>query len=272
MRTGNSFTFLGTGTSSGVPEIACDCEVCRSNNPCDRRLRASLLLTIREIRGKQLEHPLNFCIDAGPDFREQMIRAHVESLDGIFLTHEHYDHVGGLDDIRPLFRKKPFCPLYLEQHLADVLKVRMPYCFRDNPSLFIPHYDLRIIEPYHCFEPFEGVRVQPLRVCHGKLPILGFRVGNLAYLTDVKTLPEETLEAIRNVDYLVIDGLRFYEHSTHLSVEEAVNFAQQVSAKDVFLTHMAHTIGLHEQVDRHLRETYSNVRLAYDGLSISFSL
>lgn len=261
------FTFLGTGTSTGIPEIGCSCEVCTSNDPKDRRLRASLLISSYSNQGS-----IHICIDAGPDFREQMLRAKVDTLAAILLTHEHYDHVGGLDDIRPLFRNRPDCPLYLEAHLAKVLKERMPYAFREERYPGAPKYDLRLIEPGKEFQVNGSIKVLPLRVMHGKMPIVGFKVGNMAYLTDVKTLPQETIAAIQGIDYLILDGLRFYEHMSHLSIAEAVAIGREVEAKNIYLTHMAHTVGLHEKIENKLYTEYRNVHLAYDGLRIPLKL
>ena len=189
-------TFLGTGTSTGVPEIGCSCAVCQSNDPRDNRLRASVLV---ETAGKRI------LIDCGPDFRQQMIRSRIYQLDGILLTHEHYDHVGGLDDLRPYCRQGAV-PIYAESDVVEAIETRIPYVFRAHPYPGVPRLALHTIS----LEPFEvaGVLVQPIRVMHGRLPILGFRIGNFAYLTDILTLPETEVPKLQGVDVLVLDALR----------------------------------------------------------------
>lgn len=263
-------TFLGTGTSTGIPEIGCSCSTCVSTDVRDKRLRASILLSFGEKEDADAAH---YVIDCGPDFREQMIRENVSSLEGIFLTHEHYDHVGGLDDIRPLFRGQTDCPLYTEEYLSTILKERMPYAFRAVAYPGVPHYSFTIIEPNVPFslpKP-KGIEILPLRVIHGKLPILGFKMGNAAYLTDVKVVPEETLEAIRGVEHLIIDGLRFYTHPTHFCVQEAIELGNSIGAKQIYLTHLAHTIGRHTEAEAVLKALDTRTHLAYDGMSFEVS-
>ncbi|MBP9580084.1 MAG: MBL fold metallo-hydrolase, partial [Parabacteroides sp.] len=193
-------TFLGTGTSTGNPEIGCNCEVCTSKDPRDWRLRASVLV---ETDGKRL------LIDCGPDFRMQMLTHSITKLDGVLVTHEHYDHVGGLDDLRPFCRDKGV-DIYAEDNVAEAIVTRMPYAFREFKYPGVPNLELiRITE-----NPFDaaGVWVIPIRVMHGKLPILGFRIGGFAYLTDLKYISDEEVMKLQGLDVLVIDALRKGHH------------------------------------------------------------
>ena len=246
-------TFLGTGTSTGVPEIGCSCAVCQSNDPRDNRLRASVLV---ETAGKRI------LIDCGPDFRQQMIRSRIYQLDGILLTHEHYDHVGGLDDLRPYCRQGAV-PIYAEADVVEAIETRIPYVFRAHPYPGVPRLALHTIS----LEPFEvaGVLVQPIRVMHGRLPILGFRIGNFAYLTDILTLPETEVPKLQGVDVLVLDALREAEHPSHESVPQALALIDRLQPKQAYLTHMSHRIGLHAVAEQSLP---AHVQYAYDGLEI----
>lgn len=242
--------FLGTGTSTGVPQIGCKCEVCRSSDHRDKRLRSSVY--IETIQGKML-------IDAGPDLRQQLLDANISSLSGVLLTHEHYDHVGGLDDIRPLGRTK----VYAEARVLHDIKQNMPYCFADNPYPGVPKLDLIEIGEH----PFEmaDVEVQPIRLYHAKLPILGFRIGRFAYLTDLKTISDHWLKQLRDLDVLVLNALRPAEHIAHMNLEQALNLAAQIAAKETYFTHFSHDLGLHAEVENILPD---NVFLSYDGLEI----
>lgn len=251
-------TFLGTGTSTGIPEIGCTCPTCTSDDPRDNRLRVSALIQ---------EGEETVLIDCGPDFREQLLKAKVDRLNAILVTHEHYDHVGGLDDIRPLFRKQSACHVYAEPNVIKAIKTRMPYAFMENKYPGVPDIDLIPTFPDQPLHLTEHITAEPLRVIHGKLPILGFKFGNLAYITDCKSLPEETIEKIRGVDTLIINALRTYPHISHLSLEEALEYIEQIKPKKTYLIHFAHTFGRHVEIEQLLPPT---VFAAYDGLSISF--
>lgn len=253
-------TFLGTGTSTGVPQLRCGCEVCRSTDPRDSRLRTSALV---ETGGKRI------LIDCGPDFREQMLRHGVRSvddrLDALLLTHQHYDHVGGIDDLRPYcYGMEPGFPIYCQGDVARDLRARLPYCFSEHPYPGVPRIDLHEIKAGIPFQA-AGVEVLPLGVNHYLLDILGFRIGALGYVTDAKRIPDATVEALKGVDTLVINALRHTEHISHLSLEEALEMVRRIGPRVAYLTHISHQLGLHAEVEPALPE---GVRLAYDGLKI----
>lgn len=246
-------TFLGTGTSTGVPEIGCQCEVCTSKDPRDWRLRTSVLV---ETGGKRI------LLDCGPDFRWQMIRSKTYQLDAVLISHEHYDHVGGLDDLRPFTRDKSV-DIYAEQNVAEAIVTRIPYVFREHKYPGVPKLDLHQIGNM----PFEaaGLPVIPIRVMHGRLPILGYRIGNMAYLTDLKYLPEEEYTKLEGLDVLIITALKQGEHPAHEGLEEALANIERIRPKESYLIHMSHRIGLHALVDKQLPP---HVHLAYDGLVV----
>jgi len=247
-------TFLGTGTSTGVPEIGCHCEVCCSRDPRDHRLRTSVLV---ETDGKRI------LLDCGPDFRWQMLKHGIEHLDAVLLSHEHYDHVSGLDDLRPFVYRNDL-KIYAETDVVEAIHTRLPYAFREHLYPGVPHLDL---EPVG-LEPFEaaGIPVQPIRVMHGGLPILGFRIGKMAYLTDLKTLPESSYEHLFDLDILILDALRQdSRHFSHEGVDEALQQVERIKPKSTYLIHMSHRIGLHHIVEKTLPE---GVFLAYDGLVV----
>lgn len=288
-------TILGSGTSCGVPQIGCPCEVCTSTDPRDRRLRCSALV---EVNGKRV------LIDCGPDFREQMLRIDFQPLDAVLITHEHYDHVGGLDDLRP-YSVFGDVDVYAEKYCADHLVERIPYCFTPKDKRYpgVPSINLIHIEPHVPFvidknesEPMRSeylddfvkekrdkilndkkkdeadgvvkpVQIMPIRVMHGKLPIVGFRIENFAYITDMKTIPDDELQYLEGVEYLVLNGLRHKEHPSHQSIEDAIEFSRRIGAKETWLIHMSHHILPHAQEDALLP---SGFHLAYDGQVIEF--
>jgi len=243
--------FLGTGTSNGVPQLCCNCDVCSSTDTRDKRLRASVLLTIDD---------KNILIDCGPDFRQQMLAHQVTSLSAILLTHEHYDHVAGLDDVR-LYRA---VDIFAEERVDHTLLKTMHYSFAANKYPGTPELKLHEVAENIPFEA-AGINVLPLRAMHAQLPILGFRIGNMAYITDFKTLPEATLSQLEGLDLLVMGTLRFKPHFSHLMVEEALTLINRLAPKQTYLTHMSHDMGLHALVEKKLPP---DVRLAYDGLKI----
>lgn len=248
-------TFLGTGTSQGVPVIACPCPVCQSTDEHDKRLRTSALV---EVDG------VNILIDAGPDFRQQMLRANVKQLDGILLTHEHKDHIGGLDDVRAFnfVNRKPM-DIYAEERVQNALKQEYAYVFADQRYPGIPEMNLFNIDGY----PFDvcGVKVQPIRCFHYKLPVFGFRIGDLTYITDANFISEEEKEKMVGTKYLVINALRKQKHISHFTLGEALKLIEELSPRKAFITHISHQMGFHEEI---MAELPQNVCLAYDGLVV----
>jgi phosphoribosyl 1,2-cyclic phosphate phosphodiesterase len=247
-------TILGSGTSCGVPLIGCRCSVCTSVDSHDKRLRCSALVETD-----------NTCIliDCGPDFREQMMPLPFHKLDAVLVTHEHYDHVGGIDDLRPFTKIEPV-PIYADAHTCDALYNRMPYCFREHLYPGVPKISLHAIEAFHPFDVGD-VTVRPLSVMHGHLPILGFRIGKLGYVTDMSSMCDESYEELEGVELLIMNALRIGPHPTHQSLSEAMTAAHRIHAKQTYLIHMSHDIGLHAEVNKKLPQ---EIQLAYDGLVI----
>ena len=248
-------TFLGTGTSQGVPVIACDCEVCRSTDGKDKRLRSSLLLRISE---------KNFVIDAGPDFRAQMLRERVNSLRAILLTHEHVDHVFGLDDIRSFnwVQKNPM-DIFAEDRVQEALKKIFHYVFADFKYPGIPKMKLHTIKNI----PFkiDGIKFIPIRCYHHKLPVYGFRVGDLTYITDTSFIPDEELEKVKGTKILIVNALRKEKHISHFNLEEALEVIRKINPEKAYLTHLSHDFGKHEHIQKELPES---VFVGYDGMKI----
>ncbi len=250
-------TLLGTGTSVGVPQIGCHCRVCTSSDPRDRRLRCSALVQ---------DQGTNILIDCGPDFREQMLRIGFEQpLDGVLITHEHYDHVGGIDDLRP-FSYLHNLPLYADEYAITHLRQRLPYCLVVNRYPGVPQLTTEVVEPCKAFR-VGGLEVMPLRVMHGKLPILGFRIGPLGYITDMTTMDEEDFRLLQGIRLLVVNALRHEPHPTHQTVEQAIAFSRQLGEQlPTYLIHMSHHLGVHAEEDAKLPP---NIHLAYDGLVLN---
>ena len=248
-------TFLGTGTSQGIPVIGCDCETCQSTNSKDKRLRTSILV---ETQDKTI------VIDTGPDFRQQMLRANVSKVDAVLLTHEHNDHIIGIDDVRPFnFRYEMDMPVYAEQRVLDSLEERFSYIFKSTyPG--VPRLVMNPISKKESFEVFE-IPIIPIEVMHYKLPVLGYRFGNFTYLTDVKTISETELRKTYDSDILIISALHKEEHISHLSLYEALALIERIQPKQAYLIHFSHRMGLHDAV---LKELPSNVSIAYDGMTI----
>lgn len=251
----STLIFLGTGTSTGVPQIRCSCPVCTSTDPRDKRLRASVLL--------QLDNKKNLLIDCGPDFREQILRLGSPDIDAVLLTHSHYDHVGGMDDLRPYCYEHSGLDVFCSPDVAYDLRTRMTYCFNALHPDRVPTFKIHELQDI----PFRicGHTIQPLKVMHGELPILGYRIGDFAYITDCKTMPQDTLELLKGVRTLVINALRIKDHPTHMNLSDALDVINNVKPHKAYLTHLSHDMGSHEEVSQKLPQ---GVEIAVDGMSI----
>ena len=249
-------TFLGTGTSCGVPVIGCQCEVCRSTDPHDKRTRCSALIETEQTR---------LLIDCGPDFRQQILPQPFRKIDAILITHAHYDHMGGMDDIRPYWQFGEM-NVYADSNACKSMLEMLPYCFAEHRYPGVPAIGLHEIHPHQKLS-FGDLEVVPFEVMHGKLPILGYRIGSLAYITDMKTIDDAEVDYVKGVRVLVVNALRFDKpHHSHQLVDEAVAFARRVGAERSFIIHSCHDIGLHEEVNKKLP---SDIQLAYDGQEIN---
>jgi phosphoribosyl 1,2-cyclic phosphate phosphodiesterase len=248
-------TFLGTGTSQGVPVIASNHPVCLSTDVKDKRLRSSILISWDD---------KTVVIDCGPDFRQQMLRENVQLVNGVLFTHEHSDHTAGLDDLRPFCYKIGEMPIFLSQITLDSLEQRFQYIFsQENRYPGAPSVQPNIIDktPFS----FLDLTITPIQVMHGNLAILGYRIQNIAYLTDVKTITIEEKEKLRNLDVLIVNALRIEEHPTHFNLKEALNFIEEIQPKRAYFTHISHKLGFHKEVSAKLPK---NVFLSFDGLEV----
>jgi phosphoribosyl 1,2-cyclic phosphate phosphodiesterase len=248
-------TFLGTGTSQGIPVITCNCVVCRSDDYRNKRLRVSVLI---ETDDKTI------VIDSGPDFRYQMLRANVQDLDAILYTHEHKDHVAGLDDIRPFnYLLKKNIDIYATERVQHGLRKEFSYIFAEVKYPGLPQIEMHTISD-RTFA-IGNTEIVPIDIMHYKLPILGFRIKDFTYITDAKTVPEESIEKIKGTKILVVNALQKEHHISHFTLDEAVEFARKIGAEATYFTHMSHNMGLHEDVEKELPK---NIKLAYDGLTL----
>jgi phosphoribosyl 1,2-cyclic phosphate phosphodiesterase len=266
-------TFLGTGTSMGVPTLGCGCAVCTSTDPHDRRLRTSVM--VRWSRTENASEPTIsrervVVIDTGPDFREQVLRTGVRSLDAVLYTHSHADHILGLDDLRPLsfkaFRESGPIPLYATEETTAVLESIFAYTF--SPLATYQNRARVRLEPLTERTPVHGAEFLRVPLMHGEMEIVGYRFGNAAYLTDVSNIPEESYALLEGLDHLVLSALRYKPHPSHATVEQALDWAQRIGARQTWLTHIAHELG-HEETNRTLP---AGVELAYDGLTVPVTL
>jgi phosphoribosyl 1,2-cyclic phosphate phosphodiesterase len=248
-------TFLGTGTSQGVPVIACSCATCRSIDPRDKRLRSSVLI---ETEGKLI------IIDTGPDFREQMLRENIKNLDAILYTHEHKDHTAGLDDIRSFnyIRQKPM-DVYAESQVIRSLQMEFAYIFAEKKYPGVPQVEIHTIGN-QSFN-IDGINILPIRVMHYRLPVLGFRIGDFTYITDANYISEEEKEKIIGSRHLVISGLRKQKHISHFSLQEALQLIAELSPQRAYITHISHQMGKYEDIQKDMP---AGVMLAYDGMQI----
>lgn len=249
-------TFLGTGTSQGVPVIACECAVCRSENPKDKRLRSAVFI----------ETPLaNIVIDTGPDFRLQMLRARVKKLDAVLFTHEHKDHTAGLDDIRPFnFLQNKSMPLYGTSKVLNQLQTEFAYIFAEKRYPGIPQVELHEISKEHSFE-INGQEIMPIEVFHYRLPVLGFRIGDFTYITDANYIASEEMQKIYGSKVLVLNALQKENHISHYNLEQAIQVARHIGAEKTYFTHISHKMGLHDDISSLLPE---NIFFAYDSLIV----
>jgi phosphoribosyl 1,2-cyclic phosphate phosphodiesterase len=249
-------TFLGTGTSQGVPLIACDCQVCQSDDPRDKRLRSSVMIE---------DNGTSIIIDAGPDFRQQMLREEVRKVDALLITHGHKDHIGGLDDIRAFnyISGKPV-DVYASATTNTDIRRDLYYVFRENKYPGIPKINLIDVKENNQFK-IRDIEVMPIKVSHHFLDILGFRIGDFTYITDCRTLPASSIEKVMNTKVLVINALRKREHISHLNLSQALEIIDMTKAKKAYITHISHQMGKHDVVSRELP---GNVELAYDGLKV----
>ncbi len=248
-------TFLGTGTSQGVPVIACDCKVCSSSSPFDKRLRSSVMI---EVDGKRL------IIDAGPDFRQQMLKEAVKDIDGILITHEHKDHIGGLDDVRSFnYLRKKAVDIYGTEEVLQVIRSCYNYAFADEKYPGVPEMNLHLIRN----EEFSagGVQIIPVQAVHHRMPVFGYRIGAFAYLTDLSEITDKEITKLSGAEIVVVAALRKKAHHSHMNLEQALELIRKIKPRQAWLTHVSHLLGLHEEIERELPE---GVRLAFDGLKI----
>ena len=248
-------TFLGTGTSQGVPVITCRCKVCQSTDERDKRLRTSVLV---EIDG------INIVIDSGPDFRQQMLRENVQKLDAILFTHEHKDHTAGLDDVRAFnyTQQKPM-EVYCEERVSNSLKQEFAYVFSEFKYPGLPKININIIDNKQFV--VDGVKIEPIRVKHLKLPVFGFKIADLAYITDANYISEQEKEKIKGVKVLVVNALRREEHLSHFTLQQALDLIADIKPERAYLTHLSHSMGLYSEIKNELPP---NVFFAFDGLCI----
>lgn len=248
-------TFLGTGTSQGVPMIGCSCDVCRSADSRDKRLRSSVLV---DYCGKR------FLVDAGPDFRQQMLRGGISHVDAILLTHNHKDHTGGLDDIRAFnYLEKKATRIYCEKYVEDSLRQEYSYAFAEKKYPGAPDWEVHLIDD----KPFsiDGVEIVPIRGKHFTLPVLGYRFGNIAYCTDMNHISDDAFEKLQGLDHFIINCVRRGRHISHFSLEGALEAAARVGAQNTWLTHLSHQLPCHDSLQKELP---ASVLPAFDGLVI----
>ena len=248
-------TFLGTGTSQGVPVIACDCPICVSDNLKDKRLRTSIHLEIDN---------LSIVVDTGPDFRQQMLRQKIKKLDAVIFTHQHKDHTAGMDDTRSFcFRQKNHIPIYAAEKVITQLQQEFSYVFAKNKYPGVPSIEINYISNKPFF--ISKTRIIPIQVMHYKLPVFGFRFKDFTYITDANYISDKELEKVKGSKVLVINALQKKSHISHFNLQEAIEVALKVKAEKTYFTHISHYLGFHDQVSRELPQ---NIELAYDGLKI----
>lgn len=249
------FTLLGTGTSSGIPTIGCKCAVCQSDNPKDKRLRCSLLIET---------NTTTVVIDTSTDFRQQMLKYNVDKLDAIVYTHQHFDHIGGFDDIRAFnFVQQKATPIFINKSTLNSLKKTFSYAFGEAVQTGggLPLFEINEIDRDNF--KIGDIEFEIIPLMHGIVEVLGFKIGNFAYCTDTNYIPDESLKKLNNLEILILDALRYHPHPTHFTVEESINIAQKLNANSTYFTHIAHQIS-HSELSKRLP---NNIYLAFDGLS-----
>ncbi|MCT6868618.1 MBL fold metallo-hydrolase [Apibacter sp.] len=252
----SNITFLGTGTSQGIPVIGSNDPVCKSMDTKDKRLRTSALIHYKGV---------DILIDCGPDFRQQMLRENKSNVDVVLITHEHTDHTGGLDDLRPInFLKGQDIPIYGKERVLEDIKRRYAYAFAEEKYPGAPGFELHSVQG---IITLPNVSILPINVLHGKLPILGFKIGGLSYITDASYVSEEEIEKIKHTDILVINALRKDAHASHFNLTQALEFIDKVKPQKAYLTHISYQLGFHEEIEKMLPP---NVFPAYDGLKVEF--
>ncbi|GAB1403923.1 MBL fold metallo-hydrolase [Lentimicrobium sp.] len=249
-------TFLGTGTSIGVPVIACNCPVCTSDDPRDKRFRTSAMIEVNDQR---------IIIDCGPDFRFQMLKQKVDDIDALIFTHEHRDHIAGLDDVRAFnYILNKNIPIYGTQAVLKAIQTEFPYIFAENRYFGVPQLTIHEI----CCQPFNigNTQIEPIQVMHHILPVFGYRIGDFTYITDASAICDEEKQKIKGTKILVINALRNSKHISHFSLNEALDIIREIKPEKAYLTHISHFLGLHREVEAQLP---ADVHLAYDNLVVS---
>jgi phosphoribosyl 1,2-cyclic phosphate phosphodiesterase len=249
-------TFLGTGTSQGVPFIGCDCAICTSNNPKDNRLRTSVWIETPEA---------SIVIDSGPDFRQQMLRANVRRLDAIVFTHGHKDHTAGMDDVRAYnYHDGKAMQVYANEHTQEILKREFQYVFQEHNYPGVPQIHLNTIDGNNTFH-INGLEITPIKVMHYKLEVLGFRIGDFTYITDANYIDKAEMDKARGSKALVLNALRHQQHISHYTLEEAIDVSHAIKPEKTYFTHISHQLGLHSEIEQTLPPT---MHVAYDGLTL----
>lgn len=248
---------LGTGTSQGIPVIGCKCAVCLSTNPKDTRLRTSAMLVLGDVQ---------IVIDTGPDFRQQMLNTQIDRLDAVLITHQHNDHIIGLDDVRPFnFKQKMAMPLFASKEVINEIRLKFNYAFAENKYPGAPSFETYEIDK-KAFS-IKGHSIQPIHYMHGNLSVIGFRISNLAYVTDIKSISNKEIEKLFGLSVLVLSALHHNEHHSHFNLQQALDFIEQVKPEQAYLTHLSHRMGRHNSIIDLLP---NNVSIGYDGQEILF--
>jgi len=252
-------TILGTGTSQGIPVIGCECKICQSPNPKDKRFRVSLLI--------ETDHQKNILIDCSPDLRQQFLANNIRQVDAVLLTHEHNDHIIGMDDVRPFnFKQRMDMPIFATESVQKAVKSRFEYVFSENPYPGVPRLHLEDINPQKAFS-IQDLDILPIQVMHGNLPVLGFRFGPFTYITDANEISSAEIEKAKGTEVLILNALHHREHYSHFNLVQALEMVEKIAPKKAYFTHVSHHMGLHKSVEATLPD---NVAFAYDGQVFEF--